>query len=319
MSSRTKKLISVIVPIFNEEKNIPLFYRALSEVWKKKLASKYDYELIFVDDGSRDGSEDAVYGLAARSRRVKYIGFSRNFGKEIATSAGMHHARGSAAIMLDADLQHPIDLIPEFISKWEEGNDMVIGVRVSEKGKKMSRKIGSKLFYQIINHMGDIQIVPNSTDYRLIDRQVIDEFNRFTERNRITRGLLDWLGFQKDYIYFTADERKYGKPGYSKMKLLKLAMSTFVSHSLFPLKLAGYLGIFIILTSGALGVFVVIEKYIADDPWNLRISGSAQLAVINLFLIGIVLSCLGLIALYIGSIYSEVTNRPMYIIRNRKN
>jgi polyisoprenyl-phosphate glycosyltransferase len=306
------KLISIIVPVFNEEQNVPLFYVELKKTWER-LHDNYDFELIFINDGSSDRTHEAVSLLAASDTRIKFIEFARNFGKEMATSAGLHVANGDAAIMIDADLQHPIELIPDFIKKWEMGGEVVIGVRSKTLEKSVIKKTGSKLFYHALSFMGDIQIVPNATDYRLLDRQVVNEFKRFTEHNRITRGLIDWLGFKRDYIMFVADERRFGKPGYNKIKLLKLAMSTFVAHSLLPLKLAGYLGAIITLFSGPLGLFIFVTKFFMGDPF--LFSGPAILAVINLFLIGIVLSSLGLIALYIGSIYGEVVNRPMYVVR----
>ena len=310
-------IITIIIPVYNEEKNIPLVYDEIKKVWKN-LKEKYDYEIIFVDDGSEDESLRIIEDLRAENEKIKFIQLSRTFGKEVATSAGINNAQGEAAIILDADLQHPPELIPEFLKKWKEGADIVIGVRNKNKSDSITKKIGSFFFYKIINRISDTQIVPQSTDFRLLDKTVIQEFNKFTERNRITRGLIDWLGFRRDYIYFNADERSNGKASYSTFKLTKLALSTMTAHSFLPLKLAGYFGIVIIMTSGPLGLFIFTEKYILKDPWGLSISGSAILATIILFLVGIILICLGLIALYIGSIQSEVINRPLYVARKKK-
>jgi polyisoprenyl-phosphate glycosyltransferase len=307
------KLISIIIPVFNETQNVSIIYRELKFIFKNSV---YRYELIFVNDGSTDDSQEVIEGLAKKDKKVKFIDFSRNFGKEMATTAGINMSQGEAAIMIDADLQHPVELIPDFLQRWEAGAEMVIGVRKKNNGEGFIKKIGSILFCKMMNIMGETKIVNRSTDYRLIDRKVIDEFNKFSEHNRITRGLLDWLGFKKDYIYFEANERINGQPAYNFVKLFKLSTSTFVSHSLFPLKFAGYLGIIIILTSSPLGLFIFIEKYILNDPFNFSFSGPAILAVIILFLVGIILTCLGLIALYIGNIQSEVMGRPMYVIRN---
>jgi len=311
------KLISIIIPVYNEEKNIPLVYGELKKVWED-LKEKYDYEIIFVDDGSEDESLQIIEDLKSENDKIKFIQFSRNFGKEVATSAGINNAQGEGAILLDADLQHPPELIPEFLKKWEEGADIVVGVRNKNKSDSITKKVGSFFFYKIINRISDTQIVPQSTDFRLLDKIVIQEFNKFTERNRITRGLIDWLGFRRDYIYFDANERSNGEASYSTFKLTKLALSTMTAHSFLPLKLAGYFGIVIIMTSGPLGLFIFTEKYILKDPWGLSISGSAILATIILFLVGIILICLGLIALYIGSIQSEVINRPLYVIRKKR-
>lgn len=309
--------ISIIIPVYNEEENIPLVYAEIKKVWEN-LKEKYDYEIIFVDDGSKDKSLQVIEALNAQDEKVKYIQFSRNFGKEVATSAGINNAKGEAAILLDADLQHPPELIPEFLKKWEVGTDIVIGIRNKNKSDGFIKKIGSFFFYKIINLISDTQIIPQSTDFRLLDKTVIQEFNKLTERNRITRGLIDWLGFKRDYIYFDANERSGGEAGYSTFKLTKLAFSTITAHSFFPLKLAGYLGIIIVLFSAPLGLLIFIDKYILEGPWGLSISGSAILATIILFLIGIVLVCLGLMALYIASIQSEVINRPLYVARRKK-
>ena len=243
-----KKLISIIIPVNNEEKNIPLVYGAVKTAFHN--ITNYSYEIIFVDDGSTDNSVNKIKKLANANENVFYLEFSRNFGKEIATSAGINNARGDAVIMLDADLQHPAGLIPEFIKKWEAGAETVVGVRNKNKGEGLIKKFGSFWFYKIINLISATKIIPRSTDYRLLDKAVVREFNRFTERNRITRGLIDWLGFKRDYVYFTANQRINGNAGYSVFKLTKLALSSFISLSLFPLKFAGYLGIIIVLFSG---------------------------------------------------------------------
>ena len=309
-----KKLISVIIPVYNEENSIPFIYDELVNVWNK-LKRTYDYEIIFVNDGSEDRSGQIIEHLTADNNKVKYIEFSRNFNKEQATSAGIHHANGDAAIIIDADLQHPVELIPEFLKKWKKGAEIVIGVRENNGYDPLFKQLGSAWFYKIMNIIGDTPITPNATDFRLIDRAVIREFNRFTEKNRMTRGLLDWLGFQKEFVTFQARQRRYGSGRYNYAKLTKLALSTFVTHSLFPLKLAGYLGTTMTLLSGALGLFIFIEKYVLSDPLNLNFSGPAILAVLILFLVGIILICLGLIALYIANIHNEAINRPIYVLR----
>lgn len=313
---KKQKFISIIVPVFNEEKNILELYFELTKVLSKINIS---FEIIFVNDGSRDKSQFKIERLRERDDRVRLLNLTRNFGKELATTAGINHCRGDACLMIDADLQHPPSLIPKFIEKWEEGASVVIGVRRSNRGEGLTKKIGSSAFYKIINKISQTRLVPNATDYRLLDREVINEFNKFSERNRMTRALIDWLGFETEYLYFDAGERKSGQAGYSNFKLLRLAINSMVSFSLFPLKIAGYLGIIITLLSAPLGLFILIEKYILNDPMRLYISGPATLAVILVFLVGIVLICLGLIALYIANIHNEVINRPLYVVKKSKN
>jgi len=309
------KTISIITPVFNEALSLVLFVAEVEKVFQN---IPYHYQILFVNDGSSDNSQAIIEQLANERPNIKFLEFSRNFGKEIALSAGLAEAGGDALIMIDSDLQHPVDKIPEFIAKWEEGAEVVIGVRVHNQEKNIWRNVSSRIFYYILSRISDVQIVAQSTDFRLLDRSVANEFKRFGEHARITRGLIDWLGFKRDFVNFTAKSRAFGKPGYDKRKLLKLAITTFTAHSLFPLKFAGYAGLAIIMFSGPLGLFIFVSKYVLDDPLNLNFSGPAILAVINLFLIGIVLSSLGLIALYIGSIYGEVTNRPLYVVRGRK-
>jgi dolichol-phosphate mannosyltransferase len=208
-----------------------------------------------------------------------------------------------------------VELIPRFVKAWENGADVVVGVRRANQGEGLVKRYGSYWFYKIINSISDTEIISQATDYRLIDRMVMDEFNRLKEKNRMTRALIDWLGFRRQYIYFKANERRYGTASYSFWKLVRLAFNSMVSFSLFPLRLAGYLGIIITLLSGTLGVFIFITDFVTG---SMNFSGPAILAVIILFLIGIVLICLGLIALYIANIYTEVNNRPMYVIRKRR-
>jgi len=307
------KLISIIIPIYNEEKNIPFLYQKLT--WVLTSLQKYDFELIFINDGSQDKSLLELEKITQKDQRARILDFSRNFGKEIATTAGIHSCHGDACLMIDADLQHPIEKIPEFIGKWEKGAEVVIGVREKNNGEGLVKKFGSLVFYKIINMISETEIVSKATDFRLLDRMVIDAFNKLTEKNRMTRALIDWLGFRRDYVYFTANARINGKASYSFWKLLRLAFNSFISFSLFPLRLAGYLGIIITILSGMLGIFIIITRYFIKDVY---FSGTAILAVIILFLIGIVLICLGLIALYIANIHAEVNNRPLYVIRKRK-
>jgi dolichol-phosphate mannosyltransferase len=311
----TKKL-SIIVPIFNEEENISAFISSLQEVLEQL---SHPYEVIIVDDGSTDGGGELLRSLALQDERFKIVEFSRNFGKEIALTAGLRAASGDAAIMIDADLQHPPERIPEFIACWQRGAEVVVGVREKNHGAGFIKRIGSYLFYVIMNRIAETKLTAGATDYRLLDRRVIDAFCVLTERNRMTRGLIDWLGFKRDFIFFSAPSRAEGQARYSTLKLIKLALSSFISFSLFPLKFAGYLGLVITTVSGVLGLFMFVEKYVLDDPLNMHFSGSATLAVIILFLIGIVLSCLGLIALYIAHIHEEVINRPLYVIRRTVN
>ncbi len=310
-----KPLISIVVPIYNEAENIPNFFVSLVKILLG-LETKYDWEIIFVDDGSRDTSVSELSKI--NDNRVRVIELSRNFGKEAALSAGLSQARGEAAIMIDADFQHPMELIPELVKKWEAGAEVVVGVRNKNKKAGLIKRAGSFVFYKVISHISALEMKPNETDFRLVSREVINAFNKLTETNRMTRALIDWLGFKRDYLYFEANERADGHAGYSIPKLISLALNSFVSLSLLPLKLAGYLGIFITITIGPFGFYVMIGKYIFNWVYASSFSGPAQLALLITFLVGVILSSLGLVALYIAHIHREVLGRPLYIIRYKK-
>lgn len=307
-----KTALSVVVPVYNEADNIDEFYGSLSKV---AVVSPYSFTVMFVDDGSTDNTAARITALPKTTIDYRLIRLSRNFGKEAAVSAGLANANGDAAIVIDADMQHPIEKIPEFISAWEQGADVVVGVRTSAGDGRWFKRLSSALFYKLVRSVSTTAIIPHETDFRLLSREVVDEYNKLTEHNRISRGLVDWMGYDRAIIYFDAHERKHGAPKYSYRKLTRLAINTFVSYSFFPLRFAGYLGSFIVIAAGALGVFIIIEQLLLSDPLNLNFSGTAMLALIILFLVGVILACLGLFGLYIASIQDEATGRPLYIIR----
>ncbi|MEI8343328.1 MAG: glycosyltransferase family 2 protein [Candidatus Moraniibacteriota bacterium] len=311
------KSICILVPAYNEEKNILPLYVALKKVFVP-LEDRYSFEIFFVNDGSKDNTIGEIEKLAEKDQCVKYLDFSRNFGKEIATSAGIDNCTADACIMVDADLQHPVELIGEFIAKWEKGFDVVIGVRNKNKSDGWMKIVGSKFFYSIINKIAEIKIVPNATDFRLIDKAVVMEFRRFTEKSRMTRALIDWLGFRRDFIYFDANERLHGTASYSFWKLFCLAINSFVSLSLIPLQIAGYLGIIITLFSGISGAYILLGKYFLHTIFASTFSDSENLAILLLFMVGIILMSIGLLAIYVANIHKEVINRPAYVIRKKR-
>ena len=310
------KKISIVIPVYNEEKGFNKFYSELLLPELKKL--KYDYELILVNDGSRDNTLTILQQLADKDDHIKVLAFSRNFGKEVALTAGIHAATGDAIMTIDADGQQPPKLIPEFIEKWEQGGEIVIGVRGKYEKHGLIAKIGSKLFYKMLRGMGVKDTVPGSTDFRLIDRVVADEYNKLTEHGRITRGLMDWMGFNKVYIDYIYGNRLAGKPSYDFRKLFGLAIDSFVSLSTTPLVIFGWIGGFITFASGLLGLFVLIEEFMMGDPIGLKWTGTTCVSIFIAFLIGLVLISQSIIALYISHIHAEAQGRPLYII-DRKN
>jgi dolichol-phosphate mannosyltransferase len=307
-------LISIILPIFNEEKNIAPITAEIKKVFQNL---KYNYEIIFIDDGSVDKSFLEIFKLAQNNLRIKALGFSRNFGKEIALSAGCHAARGQALITMDADLQHPPQLIPDLIAQWEKGFEVIYTVRRQNQGAPLLKKLTSQIYWFIFTKIASVPMEPHSTDFRLIDRKVALAFNQFSERGRIFRGIIDWIGFKRSRLEFTAPERFSGRATYSYQKLFNLALHSFTAFSLIPLKMASYLGILITSCSFLLLIIMIVNK-IFNNFW-LVFSPLSFVIVANTLLIGIVLICLGFIALYIARIHDETSNRPLYIIREKIN
>lgn len=314
---KTKKsFLSIIIPVHNEQENLKWHHEKIKETLN---GINIRYEVIYIDDGSTDESLSTIKHIAKNDSSAKYISFSRNFGKEAAISAGMRRATGDAVFILDSDGQHPIEMIGQFIAKWNEGYDVIIGIRESNQGEGFIKSIGSKLFYLLLRVVdNNHKTLPGSTDFRLIDRQVVDQYNLLTERNRVSRNLIDWLGFKQAAIPFNAHARHAGKASYSYIKLVKLAIDGAIKHSTRPLKLIGILGLLISFVTLFLMIFLFIERYILTDPLNLAVSGTAFLAIFLSFLVGIVLACQGLLALYIENIYYETQNRPLYIIREER-
>ena len=291
-------------------------YEALQNMMTGQ-SDQYDWDVIFVNDGSPDGSGEILEQLSQKEARCRIIELSRNFGKEIALSAGVDYAKGDAVIFLDADLQHPPDRIPDMLRCWEDGYEVVEMVRTYTEGEPWLRRLGSTLFYKILKFLSSTDILAKTTDFRLLDRKVVQELRRVEERQRMFRGIIDWLGFRKVRLDFEAPARKYGTPVYSYSKLLNLALNSFISYSSLPLKLIGVLGVGIAAISGLVLFWMTAVTLFADEYWN--ITPVAFIVVSNLVFTGVTLSALGLMSLYISKIYSEVQNRPLYTIRRTIN
>jgi len=313
-------LLSVVVPIYNESEGIDVFHNDLLLLPLKEATSN-SYEIIYVNDGSSDDTLNKLDKIAKKNTKVKVVNLSRNFGKEIATSAGISIATGEAIILMDGDGQHPPKLIPDFLAKWRKGAQVVVGIRNTNQNEGILKKWGSKIFYQLFNSTSGSAIVPRSTDYRLIDKVVQIEFLKFDERNRITRGLIDWLGFKKDYINFDAPARFAGEASYKFDQLVKLAFNSFISLSLRPLFIFGWLGVLITILSFIVGLCIAIEQFALNDPLGLNFTGSALLGIFTSFLIGIVLISQGIIAIYLSHVHGQTQGRPLFVIdtTNSKN
>lgn len=331
-SVETKQVtLSVVVPAYNESAGIEQFHRELLLPELEKLSGKLErlgeyrasagspqpFEIIYVNDGSADDTAQKLQRIADEDPRVSLVNFSRNFGKEVATTAGIECSHGDAVIAMDADGQHPPAYLDEFLTKWQAGAQVVVGVRENNQGGVV-KSLGSKYFYRILNTISDSQTVPCSTDFRLIDRRVVEEFRRMEERNRITRGLIDWLGFEREYVHFEAPERLAGEATYSVRKLFGLALNSFTTMSVKPLFAFGYMGAVITCLAFISGVTVIVEQLIMNDPLGWNFTGSAMLGILVTFLVGLILTAQGVVAIYLSHIYVQTQGRPLYVI-DRKN
>jgi len=310
-----KKVLSVVIPAYTEEQNIAFMYDAVLTSLQQIMGT-YDYEMIFVNDGSKDSTWEEIEKLCAHDPRVLGLNLSRNFGKEIAITAGLEHASGDAVITLDADGQHPPERIPDFVQKWEEGYDIVYNQRPEIPDASFMKRFTSQCFYALFNAMSEFKLEPGATDYRLLDRAVVNAYLRFREKNRMYRGLIDWLGFNKTALVFDAKKRFNGNASYSYRKLLGLAINNLTSFSFFPLKFVGYIGSVIVSLGACILVLQMMDKI---GLVHLGFSNLGIVVVINTIMIGIVLMSLGLIGLYIANIHEEVIGRPLYITKGRKN
>ncbi len=311
MSKTDNLLISVVAPVFNEATGLNQFNKSLVKILETHF--KDNYELIYCDDGSSDDTPGLIREFREAKSNIKLVRLSRNFGKEIATTAGIHEAKGQAILTIDSDGQHPVELIPQFVDKWQKGSKVIIGVRTTNQDEGPVKKFGSKTFYWLFNRFTGVKLLPGSTDFRLIDRSVQQDFIKMTERNRITRGLIDWLGYKRDYIHFRANPRISGSAGYSFRKLFKLAIDSIISLSISPLYITAYIGAIVLPISVLLGLFMIINL-ILGDPAGLHATGGAYVLVLMLFLIGVLLVSQGIIGLYLSHIHTETKNRPLYII-----
>ncbi len=309
--------LSVVIPVYNEAAGLRQFHQSLTNVVESSLGGAY--EILYCDDGSTDETTDIIRALHYENPHVQLLRLSRNFGKENALSAGIEAAQGQAVIMLDSDGQHPVELLPKFIQLWRDGAQVVIGIRDANAGEGWLKRFGSRLFYASFNKVARPKIIPGSTDYRLIDRDVREAFLQLHESNRITRGLIDWLGFKREFVTFAAHPRTHGKATYSSRALVRLAANSFVSLSSRPLYLFGYLGAFITVAALLLGITVGIEQFIMRDPLQWKFTGTALLGVIILFLVGIILLSQGILSIYVAHIHSLSKGRPLYIVDKKSS
>ncbi len=299
---------SIVIPVLNEEKVLNELYKRLTKVMTDIGES---YEIIFINDGSTDNSLKIMKQLHTHDKRIKIIDFSRNFGHQIAITAGIDFTSGDAVITIDADLQDPPEVIPDLIKKWKEGYEVIYGIREKRKGENFFKKISTLIFYRLINKMTMINMPPDSGDFRLIDKKVVNNLKNIRENNRYVRGLTYWIGFKQIGVPYERDKRFAGKSKYPIKKLFKLAYDAIFSFSNFPLKIATYFGFIVSFLSFLYLIYALIIKLFTNSV----IHGWTSLMISILFLGGVQLICLGIIGEYIARINDEVKKRPLYIIK----
>ena len=304
-----KKRISVLIPCYNEEKSLPFLYEALHKVAKE--CACYEWEFLFVNDGSRDHTLSELEQLRVKDSRCCYLDLSRNYGKEAAMLAGFDYVTGDAVVIMDADLQDPPSLIPQMIAKWEEGYDDIYARRVTRGKESWLRKHLSLAYYKLLTRASHIDVLPNVGDFRLLDSQCIDALKMLREQGRYTKGMFCYVGFRKTEITFDRQDRVAGSSKMSYGALSRLAMEGLMSYTTIPLRFASLLGLIVSLIAFVYGLWILTKTLIWGDP----VAGFPTLMVVILFLGGVQLLSLGIIGEYLGRVYNETKNRPVYFAR----
>ncbi len=298
---------SIIAPIFNEFDNIPELYRRVSEVMD---STHEPWELVLVDDGSSDGSTERIRQLAANDNKVRPVIFARNFGHQIAVTAGLDYARGQAMVIIDADLQDPPEVILDLAKKWKEGYEVVYAVRAEREGESWFKLLTASLFYRLIYRITDVKIPLDTGDFRLLDRKIVDVMNSMREKHRFLRGMSSWIGFKQIGVEYKRAARLSGVTKYPFKKMIKFAQDGITGFSYFPLQIATYIG-FVAAVLGVVAIPVVIIERLAGSQ---AFYGQASTLIAVLFFGGVQLISLGILGEYIGRIYDEVKGRPLYIV-----
>ncbi|WP_339278982.1 glycosyltransferase family 2 protein [Paenibacillus sp. FSL W8-1187] len=306
--SKEYPVVSIVAPMYNEGSNVQYFYERVSAVLQRL---HLDYEIICVNDGSKDDTWNRLKQLSLQDTRIKAIDLSRNFGKELAMTAGIDFSRGDIVIPIDADLQDPPELIPDMITKWREGYDVVYATRIKREGETRMKKLTAHLFYRTIRKMTQIDIPADTGDFRLMSRPVVDALKQLKEHHRFMKGLFSWVGFKQTSIPYLRDSRHSGKSSFNFWKLWNFAIEGITSFTFAPLQLFTYFGVTVSLASFLYAIFMVIRTTLYGNP----VPGYPSLMVAILFFSGVQLMTLGIIGEYIGRIYNESKRRPLYLTR----
>jgi dolichol-phosphate mannosyltransferase len=300
-------MLSIVVPVFNEHEGIREFYERTKMVLDR--LDSIEYEVIFVDDGSTDTTYQELTRLSDNDARVRGIKLSRNFGHQVAITAGIDEAEGDAVVVIDADLQEPPEVIEQFVRKWEEGYDVVYGIRDERKGDTRLKRLTASMFYRILRALAQIDLPVDTGDFRLISRRVVIQLRQFKERSRFIRGLVSWIGFRQVGVHYKRDGRHAGKTKYPYRRMMRLALDGVTSFSTAPLKLATWLGYF-----SSLLAFLYLTSVFVQKAVGITVQGWATIMVGLLFLGGVQLICIGIMGEYVGRIFDELKQRPIYIV-----
>lgn len=306
-----KQTIALVVPACNESESLRSFLDLVNQTTEN--LSAYYWEYIFVDDGSSDNTWEVIENLARTDPRVRGVSLSRNFGKEIAMTAGLELAGNvDAIIFIDADLQHPPHVMAELVAQWENGYQ-IVSTKREAIGYSMTRKMGARFFYFMLDRFSDLKVQTRGTDFRLLNREALKALKTFEERTRFFRGLIDWMGFKKTSVTFSAPDRSKGESTFKLSNLTRMAVNSFTTFSLLPLRVTGWLGLTVVSLSLAVLFYMIISQFFFTQVYT----ALAYFVVFNTLLFGVVLAALGLIALYIGHIHTEVIRRPLYIVQEK--
>lgn len=304
-------LLSVVVPCYNEEDNVPLFYGELMKNSGFFAQEGLELEILYIDDGSRDGTAEQVKLLRNKDERVHLVSFSRNFGKEAAMYAGLEHAKGDYVVIMDVDLQDPPSLLPDMFSGLKEGFDSVATRRVNRKGEPPIRSFFARMFYRLMKKISKTEFMDGARDYRLMTRQVVDAILSMQEYNRFTKGIFGWVGFRTKWLEYENVERVKGETKWSFWKLFLYSLDGITAFSTVPLMIAAVVGVMFCVLAFLMIVFIIVRKLIFGDP----VSGWPSLVCIMLFLSGIQFFCTGILGQYLAKTYMEVKKRPIYLVK----
>lgn len=302
------KKISIIIPAYNEEESLPILYERLTKLMEN--LNNYNFEVLFVNDGSKDKTIEIIKELREKDKRICYVDFARNFGKEIAMIAGLDYATGDCVIFMDADLQDPPELVPELVKYWEEGYDDVYAKRKSRKGETWLKKFTSKMYYKVLQHVTRVEIQEDTGDFRLLDRRCVNALKKLRESQRNTKSMFSWIGYKKKEVLYDRDPRVAGSTKWNYGKLMDLAIDGITSLTTSPLRISTFIAIPTFIVLLGYFVYVIAKAFVVDQP----IQAYQSIILLILFFSGIQILLFGIVGEYLGRIFNETKNRPLYLV-----